>query len=185
MPPGSLRLRRLTTNELTAAEISAIRSLLIDAFGTDPEQRFTEEDWQHSVGGSHFVLYEDDRIVATASVVERELRVGGRPVRTGYVEAMATRADRHGEGFGTRVMDAVGAFIRERYALGALGTGSHHFYERLGWRTWTGPSSVRTEDGIRATPDDDGYILVLLTPSTPPLDERAAIECDWRPGDAW
>jgi aminoglycoside 2'-N-acetyltransferase I len=185
VPSGSLRLRRLTTDELTTAEVGAIRSLLVDAFGTDPEERFTEEDWLHSVGGSHFVLDEGGRIVATASVVERELRVGGRPVRTGYVEAMATLPDRQGEGFGTRVMDAVGAFICERYELGALGTGSHHFYERLGWRAWTGPSSVRTEDGIRATPEDDGYILVLLTPATPRLDEGATIETDWRPGDAW
>ncbi|MGZ6267258.1 MAG: GNAT family N-acetyltransferase, partial [Candidatus Limnocylindrales bacterium] len=65
------------------------------------------------------------------------------------------------------------------------GTGRHHFYERLGWRTWTGPSCVRTAAGLLPTPDDDGYILVLATPSSPPLDLSAAIECDWRPGDVW
>jgi hypothetical protein len=31
----------------------------------------------------------------------------------------------------------------------------------------------------------DGYILVLPTPLTPPLDLSADISCDWRPGDVW
>jgi aminoglycoside 2'-N-acetyltransferase I len=46
---------------------------------------------------------------------------------------------------------------------------------------------VRTPDGDRRTPDDDGYILVLETPATPntPLDVRAPVSCDWRVGDVW
>jgi aminoglycoside 2'-N-acetyltransferase I len=48
-----------------------------------------------------------------------------------------------------------------------------------------GPSSVRTADGERATPDDDGYLMVLVLPETPPLDFDAPINCDWRPGDVW
>src|SRR5207245_10210806 len=43
-------------------------------------------------------------IVAHAAVVARELHVGGRPVRTGYVEAVATDPHRQGNGFGSRVM---------------------------------------------------------------------------------
>ena len=64
---------------------------------------------------------------------------------------------------------------------------NRHFYERLGWRTWLGPSSVRSPDGERRTPDEDGYILVLTTPSTPlePLDLTLPIRCDWRVGDVW
>ena len=78
-----------STPELTAAEISAIREILVAAFGADEEERFTEDDWQHGVGGTHFVLDLDDEIVGHASVVERELHVDGRPLRTGYVEAVA------------------------------------------------------------------------------------------------
>ncbi len=40
-------------------------------------------------------------------------------------------------------------------------------------------------DGERRTPDDDPYIMVLRTPSSPPLDITAPISCDWRPGDVW
>ncbi len=101
------------------------------------------------------------------------------------MEAVGTAPDRQRAGFGSIVIDDVTAYIRDEFELGALGTGRHRFYERLGWQTWTGPSSVRTIDGERLTPDEDGYILVLPTPSSPPLDPAATISCEWRPGDVW
>jgi aminoglycoside 2'-N-acetyltransferase I len=180
-----MRLRRLRTKELAAAEIVEIRRLLDAAFWDDEEERFTEADWDHSVGGVHFVLDDDGPIVSHASVVERELHVAGQPFRTGYVEAVATTPDRQGEGFGTIVMRDATAYVREGFELGALGTGEQGFYERLGWRIWAGPSSVRTDDGERRTPDEDGYIMVLLTPVSVDVDLAARISCEWRPGDVW
>jgi aminoglycoside 2'-N-acetyltransferase I len=82
-------------------------------------------------------------------------------------------------------MEDVGAIIGGGYELGALGTGRHRFYERLGWRTWQGPCFVRTTEGERRTPDEEGFIMVLRTPSTPPIDLTDPISCDWRPGDVW
>ncbi|HEV8699253.1 MAG TPA: GNAT family N-acetyltransferase [Candidatus Limnocylindrales bacterium] len=164
--------------------MAAIRDLLWAAFPAG-EDGFTEDDWQHAVGGTHFVLELGGEIVAHASVVEREMHVDGRPLRTGYVEAVATAPDRQGRGLGSIVMQDVTAFIRERFELGALGTGSYGFYERLGWLTWRGPTSVRTAEGPRRTPDEDGYVMVLPTPSSPPLDPTVPISCDWRPGDVW
>lgn len=179
------RLRVLTTTELTTAEIDAIRALLWSAFGTDEDERFTEEDWQHGLGGTHFVLDVDGEIVAHASVVEREIHVGARALRAGYVEAVATAPARQGLGFGSRLIDAVDRHIQASFELGVLGTGRHHFYERLGWRRWLGPSSVRTPEGPRRTPDEDGFILILATVTSPTLDLAAPISCDWRPGDVW
>jgi aminoglycoside 2'-N-acetyltransferase I len=183
-PTDRTRLRRIPTQELTAAEVRAIRELLRAAFPPG-DDGFTEDDWRHATGGLHFVLELNGRIVAHASVVERELHLGGQPVRTGYVEAVATDPKVQGKGLGSEVMREVTSYIRERFELGALGTGSHHFYERLGWLTWRGPTCVRTADGTQRTPDEDGYILVLPTPSSPSLDLGAAISSDWRPGDAW
>jgi aminoglycoside 2'-N-acetyltransferase I len=188
--PVGGRLRRLSTEELTTAEVAAIRRLLVEAFGSDDDERFdderfTEDDWDHALGGVHFVLDLDGEIITHASVVERELHIDGRPIRTGYVEAVGTAPGREGAGFGSLVMADVTAYIREGFELGALGTGRHHFYERLGWLRWAGRSFVRTPTGEQGTPDDDGYILVLLTPSSPPLDLTAPISCEWRPGDAW
>lgn len=180
-----MRLRRVPTKDLTPAEGSAIRELMLVAFGSDDDERFTDDDWDHAVGGIHFVLDLNGHVIAHASVVERELHIDGHPLRTGYVEAVATTPDRQGAGFGSLVMADGTAYIRDRFELGALGTGRHRFYERLGWLTWTGPSFVRTADGPRRTPDEDGYILVFPTPSSPPIDLAARISCDWRPGDVW
>ena len=180
-----LCVRRVTTEELTARQIDAIRQLLVRAFGPDEEERFTDDDWQHAIGGTHFVIDIDRDPVAHASVVERELHIDGRPLRTGYVEAVATAPGRQGTGLGSTVMRDVGSYIRERFELGALATGSHRFYKRLGWETWRGPSFVRTAEGTRRTPGDDGYILVLRTPASPAIDLGAPISCDLRPGDVW
>lgn len=178
-------LRRLSTPDLTTSEIASIRDLMAAAFGSDDDEAFTDDDWAHAIGGLHFVLEIDGEIVGHASVVERELHVGGRPLRTGYVEAVATAPTRQGQGLGSLVLGEVTGYIRDRFELGALGTGHHQFYARQGWRTWAGPSAVRTADGTRRTPEDDGSIMVLATPTSPPLDLSAAISCEWRPGDVW
>ncbi len=179
------RVRRLATHELTPDEVRIIRELLFDAFDREEDERFEEDDWQHAVGGLHFVLEVDGSILAHASVVERELHIDGTPVRAGYVEAVATARGHQGKGWGTLVMREVGSYIRDRFEMGALGTGSQGFYERLGWTTWLGPSSVRTDIGVRLTPGDDGYIMVLATSRSSTLDPTASISCEWRQGDVW
>jgi len=178
-------VRQLRSDELTSAEIAGLRQILWAAFAEDDDGGFTEHDWEHSLGGRHFVLDVDGRIVAHAAVVEREIHLGNRPFRTGYVEGVATDPSLQGRGFGTRVMTPATKYIRGEFELGALGTGAHHFYQRLGWRTWRGPSFVRAAGGPIATSEDDGYILVLETPRSGALDFDAPISCDWRPGDAW
>jgi aminoglycoside 2'-N-acetyltransferase I len=185
-----LHVRRLTTSELTSHEVAAVRALLWNAFervaeGTGEGEGFTEFDWEHALGGVHVVGTVDERVVAHASVVPRELHVGGVPIATGYLEAVAVDPDEQGRGYGTAVIQVAGSIIGMRYELGALGTGAHRFYERLGWFIWQGPAYVRTNDGDVRTPDEEGYIMVLRTPTTPPLDIHAPISCDWRPGDVW
>lgn len=182
---GDVRVRQLRTEELTTAEVDAVRELLWAAFADDEDGAFSEDDWQHSIGGMHFVLDLDGRVVSHASVVERQLHVGGTPVRTGYVEAVATAVGQQRRGYGTALMREVNAYIGQHFELGGLGTGSQGFYEQLGWQIWRGPSSVRTAKGVDRTADEDGYILVLQTPSSPALDLAAPISCEWRPGDVW
>lgn len=178
-------MHRLSSGELGPARTAQIRALMAIAFGDDPEERFGDTDWDHALGGTHVILEVDGVIVAHASVVERWIEIGGRPLRTGYVEAVATEPARQGTGLGTRLMTEIGTIIRDRFELGLLGTGRHHFYERLGWRTWRGPSGWKGTDGIHWTPDDDGFLLVLETPRTPKLDQEAPILCEWRAGDVW
>lgn len=181
---GPARTRSLATAELTASQTERIRALLWAAFEADDEG-FSEDDWQHALGGRHFLVEHEGEIVAHAAVVAGTIEIGGRPLRTGYVEAVATARDRQGRGYGTLAMQSAGDHIRRGYEIGVLGTGSHGFYERLDWTTWRGPSFVRTGGGLVATPDDDGYIMVLRTPATPPLEALDPMVCEWRPGDVW
>ena len=178
-----MTIRRVATDELGPDEVAAIREVVFAAFD-DPEP-FTEEDWEHALGGVHFILDEDGMVVAHASVVERELHAGDHRLRTGYVEAVATRKDFQRRGHGSMVMRAVGEYIDQEFPLGALDTGVTAFYERLGWEEWKGPTFVRTESGLVRTAEDDGNVMMRLTPTSPELDLTVPISCDWRPGDVW
>ncbi len=177
-------VRRLSTDELTPREVASLRALF-DAAWPDPGDAFTEEDWDHTVGGVHFVVETGGDIVSHASVVERELHTAGHRLATGYVEAVATLPTHRRRGFGTVIMEEVGEHIDRAFQLGALGTGLHAFYQRLGWIVWMGSTHVRTDRGLGPTPEEDGYILVRLTPTSPHLDLSLPISCDWRPGDVW
>jgi aminoglycoside 2'-N-acetyltransferase I len=178
-------IHQLATEQLTAQQIAGTRELLWAAFAEDEHGGFSENDWQHALGGTHFIVEVEGRIVSHAAVVERTLHVAGTALRTGYVEAVATVPAEQGRGYGTSMMHAVNKLIERDFELGVLGTGSQGFYERLGWRVWQGPSSVLTASDELATPDDDGYIMYLLTPTSPLLDARSPIACEWRPGDVW
>jgi len=185
-PGRHLILRQVTTDQLTTAEVARLRELMRDAFAAHEHGGFTDDDWQHALGGTHFLLEADGAIVCHASVVTRELHVDNVPLTTAYVEAVATDPAGQRQGLGSQVMRTVGDFIDAGdWQLAALGTGSQRFYERLGWRVWDGPSSVRMAKGNVATPEEDGYIMVRLTPRSPGIDWSASISCDWRPGDVW
>lgn len=178
-----LIIERRSTAELAAGEVRQLRGLLAAAFLD--EEAFSEDDWQHALGGTHLLGRLEGEIVAHAAVVRRVLEADGRPIEAGYVEAVAVAPELQGRGHGTTLMRAVGELIATEYQLGALGTGVQPFYERIGWQRWLGPTSVRTAAGPQRTPDEDGGILILRTPTTPPLDLTALLSCEWRPGDAW
>jgi aminoglycoside 2'-N-acetyltransferase I len=179
-----MRVRSVSSQELTGREIEQIRELLTVAFDSQ-DDGFADSDWEHAVGGRHFLLEIDGALHAHAAVVPRELDVDGRRLRTGYVEAVAVAPPQQRKGRGAQIMHAVNAYINESYELGALSTGRSAFYERLGWQVWKGPTFVRTAHGLERTAEDDGDILVLPTASSPPLDLSAPISCEWRPGDVW
>jgi aminoglycoside 2'-N-acetyltransferase I len=177
-------VRGVPSGELRPREVAVLRQLF-DAAWADDEEPFTDQDWDHAVGGIHFLVEEDGEIRAHASVVGRELHAGEHRLAAGYVEAVATWPAHKRRGYGTAVMREVGAHIDRTFPLGALDTGRPGFYERLGWVVWEGPTFVRTETGLIRTAEDDGAVLVRLTPTSPDLDLSAPISCDWRPGDVW
>jgi aminoglycoside 2'-N-acetyltransferase I len=183
-PEESNLIRTLPTADLTPTEMLAIRELLENAFAGEDET-FTAADWEHTLHGVHAVAEVDGRIVAQAAVVRRLLEADGRLLSTGYVEGVATAPELQGRGYGSAIMHAVDEVIRRGFELGALSTGLHAFYARLGWERWQGQTGVRTQTGLVLTPDDDDGIMILRTPSTPKLDRAATLTCDWREGDVW
>jgi aminoglycoside 2'-N-acetyltransferase I len=177
-------VRACASAELSSGEVGRLRELFRAAWA-DTSEEFTDDDWDHAVGGVHFIVQKSGAIVAHASVVERELHTSGLRLATGYVEAVATLPSHQRRGYGSAVMREVDEHIDRTFRLGALDTGSPAFYERLGWVVWKGPTFVRTDSGLIRTAEDDGQVLVRLTPASPELDLSASISCDWRPGDVW
>ncbi len=180
---GAVESRTVPSADLSSAELDLLRRFLDEGFAG----RFDEDDWNHTVGGVHVLVYEGRLVLAHAAVVGRTLWVDGRALETGYVEGVATRGDRRGEGHATRVMREAERTIRQRYQLGGLSDGSDipGFYERLGWQRWQGPTFVASAEGPIRTADEDGSVMVLRTPSTGDLELTAALTCDWRNGDVW
>jgi aminoglycoside 2'-N-acetyltransferase I len=175
-------LRQVRSDEVTPTEWDRIKAIFEAAFAEDG---FPAEEWEHLRPGVHFLFDVDGEIVSHASVVERDLHAGALEILTGYVEAVATWPPEQGKGHGTTVMREVTRHISETYRLGALGTDLFSFYGRLGWVRWRGPLYLRTDDGPVRTEEDEGYVMVLRTPTSPPLGLDEPLSCNWRPGDVW
>jgi aminoglycoside 2'-N-acetyltransferase I len=176
-------LRLARSDELSQADWDALTDLCRAAFD-DP----WDGVWESIGPGLHVVAENaDGALLAHAAVVDRPLYVGRDVLRAGYVEAVAVLPDHQGAGLGTLVMTEVDRLLDEAYEIGALSTGRHGFYERLGWVRWRGPSWIRHRDGRRErSADEDDGIMARPTPSTPqPLDIAAPIAVDWRPGEVW
>jgi aminoglycoside 2'-N-acetyltransferase I len=180
-PARTFDVRLAHTADVDAATLATVRALLDAAFDDD----FSDEDWEHALGGMHALGREDGQLVAHASVVQRRLLHGGRALRTGYVEGVGVRADRRRRGYGGAVMGALERVIRGAYELGALAASDEAIalYARRGWRRWDGPTSALTPAGIVRTEDADGAVYVL--PLAVPLDTGSELTCDWRGGEVW
>ena len=174
-------LRTAHTADLDPAAREAARALLDEAFHGD----VTEADWEHALGGVHALVWDGPALIGHGSVIQRRLLHQGRALRAGYVEAVAVRPDRQGEGHGAALMSALERVLRGAYDLGALGSSEEGagFYAARGWQLWQGPSSALTPTGVRPTPGEDGclYVFELAVP----LDISGELICDWRDGDVW
>ena len=150
-------LRVVPSAELSADDWSTLTDLCVAAFN---------EDWEgywDSIGpGVHVIAEQAERgVVAHAAIVDRLLYPGEATLRAGYVEAVAVAPDLQRQGLGTKVMEVIDSMIDEGYELGALGTGSHGFYARLGWVTGRVPPGSASVTGTSSDPPtEDGGIMV-------------------------
>lgn len=130
-------------------------------------------------GAVHLLLYEDDLLASHVCWVERRLQQAGRePVRTAYVEAVATEPGMQGKGYATRLMQELAERIQV-YPFAFLSPADTTLYTRLGWLPWRGPLFVRTPNGLEAAPDE--HALYLPTHATPEwLNPDDPLSCEWR-----
>ena len=175
------QLRIAHTADLDAATLRAVRTLLDEAFAG----QFTDQDWDHTLGGLHALAWEGAELVGHASLIQRRLLHSGRALRAGYVESVGVHSARRGRGYGAALMAELERVVPRAYQLGALSsTGpAASFYARRGWLAWQGPTFALTPAGVVRTPDDDGGVYVL--PCAVPLDLTGELTCDWRDGDPW
>jgi aminoglycoside 2'-N-acetyltransferase I len=175
-----LRTSLFPTGAAPAGMLPQIRQLLDEAFAED----FTDDDWEHALGGWHVVVLEGSTPVSHAACVPRILEAAG-PFRTGYVEGEATAPRRRGQGLASLALSELGMLIRRNFELGALSTGSHTLYERLGWERWRGATFVRRGDELSRTEEDDDGLMVLRFGPSRELDLSATISCEERSGEDW
>ena len=118
------------------------RAVFVDEQGVDEEIEWDEHDEPHAAA-THFVAYDDGEPIGAARFRVPSVDTDSTGVNaaettapTGKVERVAVAADRRGEGWGVRLMDAVEERAREdgfgHLTLHAQ-TRVRDFYERLGY----------------------------------------------------
>ena len=174
----NLKVEVLHANQLTSQHVADIHALCNRAYQRDLEPLFrTFTDATHVIGSFNAA------IVSHAMWVTRWLQPGHQPpLRTAYVEMVATEPQFQGRGFATAVMRQLASAIHD-FQLGGLSPAEPMLYEKLGWVFWQGPLFVRTPDGLLSTPD--GSVMILRLPKTPPLDLTLPLSVEWREGELW
>ncbi|MFC7310714.1 GNAT family N-acetyltransferase [Streptomyces monticola] len=171
-------LRISHTSDLDPGELTAVRGLLDAAFDGD----FSDEDFEHGLGGLHARVLDGTALLAHGSVIQRRVRHAGRWRRVGYVEALAVRADARRRGLGGQVMAALEHVIGRAYDFGALSASDDGalLYAGRGWQVWPGRISGLGPEGVVRLPDEEGTTFVWPAP-----DHRADEDLvfDWRDGD--
>ena len=170
-------LRTVPTADLAPADRRELRGLLDEAFADD--HGFDDEDWAHALGGLHVLAHRDGVLVGHAAVVARQMLVGDRTLRTGYVEAVAVATTARRQGVAGVLMAEVERLVRGGYELGALAasTDGAALYEARRWTRWQGPLHSLTPAGV--VDGDDSWVYVL---PVEPVDVTAPLTSDWRRG---
>ncbi|THA72050.1 GNAT family N-acetyltransferase [Streptomyces sp. A0642] len=172
------------TCRLARPALDEIHAFLDSAF----EGGFSEEDWDHTLGGLHACVRDGSGLLAHGSVVQRRVVHAGRSRRIGYVEGVAVRADRRREGLGGQVMAALEEVVDGAYAFGALSASAAGaaLYTGRGWTVWPGRIAVQGSHGVERLPEEEGSTYVQgVAGAVVPSDGTAArtLVFDWRDGD--
>jgi aminoglycoside 2'-N-acetyltransferase I len=135
----------------------------------------------------HLVIRGESKIVGHACLIERWLQVAeGVPMRTAFVEAVATDPEYQGRGFGSALMRRIMLEAEaHQFEIGGLSTGRIDYYRRLGWELWRGPLCYRLQGRVVSMPEENGAMVYRLS-RTPALDLDRPLSVEWREGpEVW
>lgn len=173
-----LKLDIIPKDQLSAADTVAIIDLCSRAYEEDYAPAM--DSFADSV---HILARREGVLVSHALWITRWLQIGeAAPLRTAYVEAVATDEHHRGRGFASQVMQRLAAEITA-FDLGALCPAETTLYARLGWEYWQGPLFHRKDGAL--IPDPEEQVMILRLPQTPTLDLSLPISVEWREGEVW
>jgi aminoglycoside 2'-N-acetyltransferase I len=156
----------------------AVRELCDTAYDVDTAGYF------EALGpGEHLLGLHDGALVSHLMWVTRWLQVGAAPpLRTAYVEMVATAPAEQRHGYATALLERFVPHVGD-YDVAALCPATDNLYARLGWRFWRGPLAARKDGKLFATPDE--RVMLLGLPRTPALDFDQPLSVEWRRGEVW
>ena len=174
----TLSIEVLHASQLTSEQMGEVHALCNRAYDANLEPLFqTFSDATHVIG------WWGADLVSHAMWVTRWLQSGDQPpLRTAYVEMVATEPKFQGRGFASAVMRRLASAIHD-FELGGLCPAEPGLYTKLGWVFWQGPLFIRTKEGLISTPEEQ--IMILPLPKTPPLDLTLPLSAEWREGELW
>ncbi len=174
-------VEQFETSEASPDFLSELRNLLDAAFGDS----FSNDDWDHGLGGRHFALLQEAHLVAYCTVVPRTIYVEEKPYSCGYLENVASAPDKRHRGLASAVVREANAYISASFEMGGLSTSKHDFYSKLGWKVWLGPTFVKSGNTWRSSEGENGGIMIFETGPMSNLNLHHKIACEERPGDDW
>jgi aminoglycoside 2'-N-acetyltransferase I len=160
------------------SDLDEIRALCTEAYEEDFSGAF-----ELSEPGGHLLGRLGGKLVSHAMWMTRWLQPGARaPLRTAYVEGVATAAAARGRGLASQLLRRLVTEVVD-FDLAALSPSDDGFYARLGWSRWRGPLLIRGAAGLE--PTSEASVMVFPLPRTPPLNLDDRLTAEWRPGDLW
>ena len=134
----ALSIERIETAAMTAGVALEMQRLCDEAFAEHSAAYFQD------IGpGIHLLGWREGIMVSHLMWVTRWLQPEGqRPLRTAYIEQVATLRGHEGKGYATALLEHIVPLI-EDFELAALCPATEGLYSRLGWRFWRGPLGTR------------------------------------------
>jgi GNAT superfamily N-acetyltransferase len=177
---GDLKIHVVSAAALSAQTWEQILALCDRAYGEDLRAIF-----RGFTNPVHVLATVDGAIASHALWVTRWLAPNGNaPLRTAYVEGVATDPVHQNRGCASAVMRVLVSQV-SAFQLAALcpSDRGHALYSRLGWEEWIGPLFIRQGAELIPTPDES--IMIYRLPGTPPLNPKDPLSAEWRPGELW